>query len=120
IVAVVTTERHDIGNALREICARRQKTAGETAASLRGEGNREGEAAEGGREIHQLVALALDAVAGAERADLANAQGSTRGEGREGDLVAPRGEADIAIGFIRAVEPEVRGHIAGIADAVGE
>ena len=35
-------------------------------------------------------------------------------------LVADLGEADVAEGFVRAVDAEVRGHVAGIDDAVGD
>src|SRR6185312_9591843 len=90
------------------------------------EGNAEGEAAEGRREVHDLVALALNTEAGPDRAHGRHADGGEIAGRRVADvggalgLVADLGEADVAEGFVRAVDAEVRRHVTRIDDAVGD
>src|SRR5262249_30139521 len=74
VMAVVRTHGHHIRHAAFDVSARGKKAAGEPAASLGREGDREGEAPERGREVHELVALALYAVTGADGAHLTDAE----------------------------------------------
>src|SRR5262249_18004343 len=81
-------------------------------------------AAKAGRKVDDLVALALGAVAGSDRARRRHAEGTEVSAAAAGyrvcaeGLVAGLGEADVAVGFPRAVDAEIRRHDSGVADAI--
>src|SRR4029077_14776363 len=110
----------------RDVGAVGETTAGPPRTTRRREGDAEGKTAEGRREVHDLVALALNSEAGTDRAHGRHAEGGEIASRRVGNIDETRGrvaalsKADVAEGLVRAVDAEVRGDVARIDDAVGD